>query len=127
MTSKVAVLRLEEPARFNPERLEQLCEEMGEVRAEHEVAQTLQSISEQVQSLVAFDSGGRPEDMVLKVRALAVAASKIGMATLARVAQDVLTCIAQRDRVALAATRARLIRVGERSIHAIWDLEDVSG
>ena len=49
------------------------------------------------------------------------------MATLSRVARDVQRCAARRDAVALAATYMRLLRVGERSIKAIWDLEDASG
>jgi len=49
------------------------------------------------------------------------------MATLSRVAGDVETCAGNGDGVALAATYMRLLRVGERSIKAIWDLEDASG
>ena len=45
MEQDVSILRPDEPARFNPDRLERLCNEIGEVRAEHEVASALQTIS----------------------------------------------------------------------------------
>lgn len=53
-------------------------------------------------------------------------AELIGMATLARVARNVVDCIERGNLVAIAATLARLERVGDRSIHAVWDLEDMS-
>lgn len=125
MEQDVSRLRPEEPARFNPERLEHLCAEIGEIRAEHEVASALQAINGHLQEIRRLDPGGG--DVVRPVRILAATSDRIGMATLARVARDVLACIGSGDPVALAATHARLLRVGERSIHAIWDLEDVSG
>jgi hypothetical protein len=127
MEQQVTPLRPEEPARFNPERLERLCDEIGEVRAEHEVARSLESISAQISDIQRLPVGDGGQQLAMPVRALAVSSERIGMATLARVAGDVLSCISRQDEVALAATRARLLRVGERSMHAIWDLEDLSG
>ena len=46
------------------------------------------------------------------------------MATLAHVARDVRICLRRGDPVALSATLARLDRVGDRSIHAVFDLDD---
>ncbi|WP_420396545.1 hypothetical protein [Nioella sp.] len=125
MEQDVSRLRPEEPARFNPERLEHLCDEIGEIRAEHEVASALQAINLHLQTIRHLHPVGAK--LLRPVRNLAAASDRIGMATLARVARDVLACIGSGDQVALAATHARLLRVGERSIHAIWDLEDVTG
>jgi hypothetical protein len=47
------------------------------------------------------------------------------MHTLSRVADDVTKCIDAGDQVAIAATLARLLRIGERSLTAIWDMQDV--
>ena len=127
MMQDVTVLRPEEPARFNPDRLERLCDEVGEIRAEHEVASALEQINRRMQEIRRVDPCAEAPGLVDPVQALAVAAERIGMATLSRVARDVLACVAERDGVAIAATYMRLLRVGERSIHAIWDLEDVSG
>ncbi len=127
MEQLVTALRLEEPARFNPDRLERLCDEIGEVRAEHEVARALEVINIRIRALARLDPCDRHNDLATPLRVLVATSDRIGMATLARVGRDVLTSLEQRDTVALAATFARLIRVGERSLHSIWDLEDVSG
>ena len=123
----VAILQLEEPARFNPDRLERLCAEIGELRAEDEVARALEEISARLQEIEALDPLGDAEALASGLRALITASDHIGMATLARVGRNVQACLARGDAVALAATHSRLVRVGERSIHAIWDLEDLSG
>ena len=58
-------------------------------------------------------------------RSLTGIADQIGMNDLSRVAGDVTRCIDARDAVALAATLSRLQRIGERSLTAIWDMQDV--
>jgi hypothetical protein len=127
MEPSVTILQLEEPARFNPDRLERLCAEIGELRAEDEVARALEVISARLQEIEALDPLRDAEALAKRLRALITASDHIGMATLARVGRNVQACLARHDTVALAATHSRLIRVGDRSIHAIWDLEDLSG
>lgn len=127
MEQRVTVLQMEEPARFNPDRLERLCAEIGEIRAEHEVAKALEDISRHLLDIERIDPVGGQNRLAVPVQALVDASEHIGMATLARVGRDVMACLAHRDTVALAATNSRLRRVGDRSIHAIWDLENLSG
>jgi len=43
---------------------------------------------------------------------------------LERVARDVQNCIEVYDPVALSGTMSRLLRMGEQSLTAIWDLQD---
>lgn len=121
----ITELAPEEPARFNPECLEELCLKIGEVRAEAEVALALHRISEVLPNLNAMlrDDGNA---FAVVVDQICEDADLIGMATLARVARNVADSYATQNHVALAATLARLDRVGERSIHAVWDLEDLS-
>ena len=40
--------------------------------------------------------------------------------------QNGSACIDAGDRTALAATLSRLLRIGEKSLHEIWDLQDYS-
>lgn len=121
----ITELAPEEPARFNPDCLEELCLKIGEVRAEAEVAQALHRLSE---ALPTLDALLRDDEraFLVAVEKLGKDADLIGMATLARVARSVLDCFATSNHVGLAATMARLDRVGDRSIHAVWDLEDLS-
>ncbi|MDG4646853.1 hypothetical protein P6F26_00220 [Roseibacterium sp. SDUM158017] len=123
----VAELRPEEPARFNPERLEDLCRRIGETRAEVEVARALDRISTTLGALPQLSDGGDASVLRAGLTTLIRDADLIGMATLARVARDVAHCLDNGDDRGRAATTARLIRVGDRSIHAVWELEDVSG
>ena len=127
MTAVVTILPLGEPARFNPGQLEKLCEKLGDLRAETEVAHALERLSAVLDELARCRGNGACTDMAAMLDAVVGDAHLIGMATLARVGQDAADCLRGGDPTALAATLARLLRVGDRSIHAIWDLEDVSG
>ena len=60
------------------------------------------------------------------VHRLIAIADQIGMALVARVAADVMVCIDDGDDIATAATLSRLIRNGERSLTAIWDLPEIT-
>jgi len=127
MRAVVTELPLGEPARFNPERLENLCNAMGEARAETEVALALERIAQTLAGIDPTVAGGHLAYLRLSLEDLARDADLIGMSTLARVARDVLACEACGNDTAFRATLARLRRVGERSIHAVWDLDDLSG
>ena len=120
----VSLLKYQERARFDPDRLEQLCRAVGEIQAEHEAANALEKINA---ALKGIDFLGSPEDkrrLTIRLNALIEASDKIGMSTLGRVARDVRNCSRSGNQNALAATLSRLVRVGERSIHAIFDLDD---
>ena len=123
----VVRLRSEEPARFNPDMLETLCHRIGETRAEAEVARALDRISATVSALDTLATEADSSLLAAALRSLIRDADLIGMTTLSRVARDVLSCKFGGDGLAYSATLARLVRVGERSIHAVWDLEDLSG
>lgn len=47
---------------------------------------------------------------------------KFGFGRLSRVAQDVQACVDANDFVAVSSTFQRLLRVGEQSLFAIWDM-----
>ena len=47
---------------------------------------------------------------------------QFGFGHLSRVAQDVKNCVDGKDLVAVSSTFPRLLRVGEQSLFAIWDM-----
>lgn len=124
MSEPVRLEQIREVARFDPARLEQLCRDKGEAAAETAAAEALSTISHLVRSMGAKAHALGDAELIEYVEALRVAADQIGMSTLARVARDVRDCVQACDRVAQAATLARLDRVADRSIHAIFDLDD---
>jgi len=121
----VRELRPEEPARFNPDKLEDLCLRIGENRAEAEVALALDRIAKALADLP--DSKRIAGGLRQVITNLRDDADLIGMSTLARAARNALDCLDTGHVVSLSAALARLERVGDRSIQAVWDLEDLSG
>ena len=74
---------------------------------------------------------GRAETQYLKTNydnlrdsldSVATLAQKFGFGHLSRVAQDVKVCVDGNDLVAVSSTFQRLLRVGEQSLFAIWDM-----
>lgn len=127
MRAGVTELPLGEPAGFNPGQLELLCDRLGEQRAEAEVALALSRLASLLDQIAPLKRRGDHAALEQVMAALVRDARMIGMSTLAQAGRHVLDCLGSGDRIALAATLARLERVGDHSIHAIWDLEDVSG
>lgn len=127
MRAGVTELPLGEPAGFNPGQLELLCDRLGEQRAEAEVAYALDRLATLLDQIAPLKQTGDHRALETLLAALVRDARMIDMATLAQAGRHVLDCLESGDTIALAATLARLERVGDRSIHAIWDLEDVSG
>jgi hypothetical protein len=127
MRADVTELPLGEPAGFNPGQLEILCEKLGEQRAEAELALALSRLANLLVQIGSLERGGDYLVLERSLAALVNDARLIGMATLAQAGRNVLDCLDSGDPIALAATMARLGRVGDRSLHAVWDLEDLSG
>lgn len=127
MRADVTELPLGEPAGFNPGQLELLCEKLGEQHAEAELALALNRLANLLGQIGSLQRGGDYVVLETSLAALVTDARLIGMATLAQAGRNVLDCLDSGDPIALAATLARLDRVGDRSLHAVWDLEDLSG
>jgi len=119
-------LKQTETVRLDSDQLEQLYLQLGEAGAEDVVCRALEELASRLSLTERCYREGRPQDMRKSARSLIAIAEQIGMAALARVARDVTVCIDQHDRVALAATLSRLVRIGEHSLQEIWELQDYS-
>ena len=64
------------------------------------------------------------EDVGQKLDELREFSALNGLQILEQVAHDVQWCIKCEDQVGLAATMSRLLRLGEQSLTAIWDVQD---
>ncbi|WP_119839458.1 hypothetical protein [Pseudooceanicola algae] len=121
----VLVLVQQEAVRLDPDRLEALYFQLGEAGAEDVLCRAMEEIALRLGHTERLFRQGRRAEMRKSSRSLVAMAEQIGMNALARVAQDVTQCIDDDDFVALAATLARLLRVGEQSLTAVWDLQGV--
>ncbi|WP_306115874.1 MULTISPECIES: hypothetical protein [unclassified Roseovarius] len=123
---QVTTLRHDEVVRVNPDRLEELYRQLGETGAEDVVCRALEELAARLSHTERCFREMRHHDMRKSARSLVAIAEQIGMSLLAQVALDVTICIDAGDKIALSATMARLLRIGERSLTQIWDLQDLS-
>lgn len=109
--------------RLDPYRLDALFDQLGETGAEDIVCRALEELAARLSHAERCYREGRIEDMRKSSRSLIAIADQVGMSLLARVAGDVTASIDAGDHIALAATFARLLRIGERSLCEIWDVQ----
>lgn len=112
--------------RLNSERLETLYLKLGEEGADNVLCRAMEEMAIRLKQSEKMYRAGASRDLRKTVRSLVAIADQIGMQTLSRVAEDVVVCIDSGDWVALGATFARLVRTGDQSLTAIWDLQDVT-
>ena len=118
---QVAILVHDERVSFDPERLAELYTQLGEQAAEGAVCRALEDMSIRLRRIEAAFWSRETEKVHENAVALVDVADQIGMHTLSIVAKDVAVCITRGDIVALGGTLARLLRVGDQSLSAIWD------
>ncbi|SHJ55017.1 hypothetical protein SAMN05444000_11024 [Shimia gijangensis] len=122
---QVSVLRLNERALLNRDRIVQLKRQLGEPTAQDVLCRAVEEIAARLEYVsVRFGLQELPE-MRKSTRSLLAIADQVGLDTLTMVADDVLDCIDNGDLVALSATHDRLLRVGQNSLTEIWDMQDI--
>ncbi|KUJ73281.1 hypothetical protein AVO45_16170 [Ruegeria marisrubri] len=111
---------------MDADRLGALVGQLGDRNAEEVVCRAIEELAVRLSNC---DRMWRRQDWVglrKSARSLVAIAEQIGMSALARVANDVTGAVDSGDHVAASATLFRLIRVGERSLAAVWDQQDLS-
>ncbi len=119
--SKIAVLTVDEPVRIDLRRLEQIIGELGEATAVQIIGTALEQLALALTRTVAAVERIDHVGAVTHAEQLARLAWQVGLVTLAAVAVDVGSCAERQDKNALAATSARLHRIGNRSLTEIWE------
>jgi hypothetical protein len=115
-------VRLTETVRVDQDRLGALYAELGEVAAEDVVCRAMEELAVRFSHCSRLHSAGHWSELRKCTRSLIAISDQIGMAVLARVAGDVIETLDAGDIPATGATLARLLRIGEQSLTAIWDL-----
>ncbi len=126
VVATVFTLDQNETVRLDPDRLGGLYHQLGETGAEDVVCRAIEELAVRLSHCERL---WRQQDQVgLRkcTKSLIAIADQIGMIALARVADDVTLAIDNGDTPAVGATLFRLLRVGERSLTAVWDLQDLS-
>jgi len=120
-------IRPDEKVSVDQERLGSLYAQLGEAGAEDVVCRALEELAMRMTHCDKLYRDEAWRDLRKNTRSLIAIADQIGMAKLSKVAGDVTVCIDQEDHAALAATLSRLLRIGERSLTAIWDIGNLDG
>ncbi len=108
------------------DQLEVLFLQHGPVGADKIVNQALEDLAVGLSQLRKAVSADRKDDATREIRTLITIAQQLGMTKLARIGRDALALVGHKDVAACHAVLARLNRVGEGSLIAVWDLQDMS-
>ena len=123
---RVTILALKEAVRVDADRLAGMYAQLGECSAEDAVCRAMEDLAVRLASAERLHRAGDWGGLAAAARGILPIATEIGMPLLGQVTRDVCSCLESGDAVALVATLARLLRVGERSLYAVWDLQDLS-
>ena len=124
--NSISHLRQTESPALDHDQLGALYAQLGAIAADDVLRRTMEELALR---LTQAEKHYRDQDFSAlrkNVHLLISIAAQIGMCKLSMVADDVVTAIDQTDDIAIAATVFRLIRVGERSLSAMWDLQDLT-
>jgi hypothetical protein len=121
--NQIEALRHEEGVRLDAARLVALVTQYGDGAAAGVVTRAMEDMADCLAEMEAHYREGETRVICRNARRLSALAADVGMTTLARVAADVNTCAGRGDMVAFGATWARLQRIADRSLSAIWDIQ----
>ncbi|MDP5306595.1 hypothetical protein [Paracoccus spongiarum] len=119
--AQITALAVSEPVRVDARRVGDIVSELGETAAQNVIGLALEQLAGALTATDAALEAGDLAQAVAHADRLSRLAWQIGLLSLAGVAMDLGSCAERRDMGALAAVRARLLRVGNRSLTAIWD------
>ena len=107
-------------------RLKELYLQLGPNGAENVISRAMEELAVRLAKVSRAYGSGRLDEVQKVAHSIAGIADQIGMSVLGGVAKDVALLTKRNDGAALAATAARLSRLGERSLMAVWELQDLS-
>ncbi len=126
MVANILTVMHNETVRLDPGKLSELYAQLGEAGAEDVVCRAIEELAVRLSHCERL---WRQSDLVnlrKSARSLIAIAEQIGMSAMAGIARDVTEAVDVDDHPAIAATLFRLLRVGERSLTAVWEQQDLS-
>lgn len=115
-----------ETVRLDRDRIVELGMRLGPIAAEDLISRTMEDLAVLLAQVSRAYDAHDLDAVIGYAKRIGEQAQHIGMTKLARVAGDVLTLASRADAAALAAVVRRLARLGEKSLMAVWDLQQNS-
>ena len=115
------VLAVQEPVRIDARRLAEIVDELGEAADQAIICAALEQMATALAATRDAALAGDTAELSERAEQLSRLAWQVGLPSLAGVAVDVMDCAERRDATGLAATLARMMRIGNRSLTEIWD------
>ncbi|WP_244614948.1 hypothetical protein [Pukyongiella litopenaei] len=122
----ILTLAPDEPVRLDRDRLSGLYLDLGRTAAEDVICRAVEELAARLGQCESHWRGADWPALGKCARSLVAISDQLGMALLARVAGDLATAATAEDGPAADAVLFRLVRVGDRSLTAVWDLRDLS-
>jgi hypothetical protein len=114
-----------ENVRLDPDKLGELYAQLGEAGAEDVVCRAIEELAVRLTHCERLWRQNNMADLRKNARSLIAISEQVGMNAMASIARDVTISIDNEDAPAVAAILFRLLRVGERSLTAVWDQQDI--
>ena len=121
--AELTVLSMTDRVHIDSRRLGEIVDELGETAAHTVLTLALEQLAQGLEVLRTAAAGGDAAELAMRAEMLARLAWQVGLTSLAGVAVDVAVCAEWGDKIGLAATLARLMRIGNRALTEIWDEE----
>ena len=122
----VSELKQTERVCLDTDRMDEICAELGYRGGEASICAALEDLAVLLHEVGASRAGIDRSSLMESAEQVEILAGQIGLIGLSRVAGDVVGLCEIPDDAALAATLARLRRLGEQSLLAMWDRQDLS-
>lgn len=122
----ITKLRPNEQIDLDRSRLSTLYTQLGSAGADDVVCRAMEELALRLSHCERLYRGAKWAELRKSARSLVAIADQIGMNKVSVVASDVTVCIDDKNDVALSATMNRLMRMGEGSLTAIWELQNIT-
>ncbi|MGS4946359.1 hypothetical protein ACVDG3_12830 [Meridianimarinicoccus sp. RP-17] len=114
-------LEFEEAVAIDPERLARLYADLGDRDADRMICDAMEDLALALARIGRAYAARDLDAIAHLAQGMERLSARIGLAKLEQVAESVRICAARGDVPGLDATLARLSRVGDRSLSAVWD------
>ncbi|MDX1779965.1 MAG: hypothetical protein R3256_01475 [Thalassovita sp.] len=123
---QVVLFAPQETIRMNRGRLGEFYRRLGDSEAEDIITRAVEALSARLAQCQRLYRAGRLAEMRRNLRTQIAIADQIGLQSVSQAAGHVLDCVERRETVALAATLARLLRIGDLSFTELWETRNLS-